>query len=88
MQGMRHYHRRVDEIQTQAVSSVGVEALLGRGIVLQSLAHLLAISCKHQTIHNQVFECRFVEESGGEDHESVEPPAGLTRRGDDDDDDE
>lgn len=46
-------------------------------VVLQPLAHLLAICRQHQAVADQVLEGRLVEEGGGQHHQGVEPAAGL-----------
>lgn len=46
-------------------------------VVLEALAHLLAISRQDQPIANDVLEGGLVEERGREHHESVEPSARL-----------
>ena len=71
------HHRRVDQIETDRICSVLVDDLLRIRIVLQSLAHLLSILCKHQTIDNHVLPSRLIEQSGRQDHQCVEPAARL-----------
>jgi len=47
------------------------------GVVLQSLAHLLAICSKNEAVHYQVLEWRPVEEVCRQHHQSVEPSSRL-----------
>ncbi len=47
------------------------------GIILEALAHLLAIVSQDQPIADQVLECRLVEERCREHHERVEPAPRL-----------
>ncbi len=48
-------------------------------VVFEALAHLLAISCQHQTIADQVLEGGLVKQQRGEHDEGVEPAARLVQ---------
>lgn len=46
-------------------------------VVLQALAHLLAITGQHQAVAHQVLKSRFIKEGRGQHHERVEPAPRL-----------
>ena len=47
------------------------------GIVLQALGHLAAVLGEDEAVDDDVFERRFSEQGGAEQHQGVEPAAGL-----------
>mmetsp|Transcript_50895 Transcript_50895/g.114448 ORF Transcript_50895/g.114448 Transcript_50895/m.114448 type:complete len:741 (+) Transcript_50895:1036-3258(+) len=69
----------VAHVHAHGISAVGLDDLLGVGVVLQALAHLLAIRGKHQAVDDQVLEGGPVEEVRGEHHERVEPASSLVK---------
>ena len=74
---LRSHHRRVDEVQTHRVGAVFVDDGLGVGVVLQALAHLLAVLGEHQAVHDDVLPGGLVEQRGGQHHQRVEPASRL-----------
>ena len=77
LQVFRMYDGRVDEVEAQRVGTIGIEDVHGVWVVLEALGHLTAVLRKHQAVADEVLEGGLVEEARGEDHESVEPSAGL-----------
>mmetsp|Transcript_46673 Transcript_46673/g.74322 ORF Transcript_46673/g.74322 Transcript_46673/m.74322 type:complete len:228 (+) Transcript_46673:1383-2066(+) len=73
------YNTRVQHVHSNCIGTVSLHDFLGIWIVLQALAHLLAIGCKHHAIHNEILERRLVEQMGTEDHKSVKPSSGLVQ---------
>ena len=71
------HQRRVDQVQTQGVGAVRGEDGVGLGIVLEPLAHLLAVFGQDEPVDDHVLERGFVEQSRGDDHQRVEPAARL-----------
>ena len=70
--GWRLHHGEADRIR-----AVPFRERRGIRVVFEALAHLLSVCCKDNPIHNAVAEGRAFEESSGENHQSIEPPAGL-----------
>ena len=70
---MDQAYRAVEQVHSQGISSVLVYNFHGIGIVLQALAHFLAISSQNQSVNDQVLERRFVEQSGGQNLCTCQP---------------
>mmetsp|Transcript_74071 Transcript_74071/g.173831 ORF Transcript_74071/g.173831 Transcript_74071/m.173831 type:complete len:310 (+) Transcript_74071:1112-2041(+) len=70
-------HTRVQHVHPYCVCPMVLGDVLGIREVLEALGHLLAICGQHQAVDNEVLEGRAVEQVGSQDHERVEPAAGL-----------
>mmetsp|Transcript_171978 Transcript_171978/g.551233 ORF Transcript_171978/g.551233 Transcript_171978/m.551233 type:complete len:309 (+) Transcript_171978:1169-2095(+) len=77
LQRLRSDNGRIAHVHSHGVGTVEVAHVRGVRIILQALAHLLAVGCQHEAIADQVLECRLVEEVGGQHHQSVKPAPGL-----------
>mmetsp|Transcript_29652 Transcript_29652/g.54416 ORF Transcript_29652/g.54416 Transcript_29652/m.54416 type:complete len:299 (+) Transcript_29652:1280-2176(+) len=77
LETLRPHHRRVDEVHPQCIRAVLGNDDIRVGIVLETLRHLLAVARQHQAVHDQILECRLVEQRRTQYHQRVEPPARL-----------
>ena len=68
---------RVDEIHPDCVSTELVADLHRVGVVLEALAHLLAVAGEDETVDDEVLVGVAVLDAGGDDVERVEPAASL-----------
>lgn len=68
---------RVDEVHPDCVSAELVADLHRVGVVLEALAHLLAVAGEDETVDDKVLVRVAVLDAGGDDVERVEPAASL-----------
>ena len=71
------HNRRIAQIKTASISAIVICDDLRVREVLLGLRHLAAVFCKDDTIDDQVLEGSTSLDSCGDDHEGIEPAAGL-----------
>lgn len=74
---MAVHQRRVHEVQSNGIRSEFVYHQHRVGVILLALGHLVAILCKHDSIHYQILKRTGVVQSSGYDIQSVEPTSAL-----------
>mmetsp|Transcript_136691 Transcript_136691/g.291993 ORF Transcript_136691/g.291993 Transcript_136691/m.291993 type:complete len:226 (-) Transcript_136691:1212-1889(-) len=65
LQGLGPDHRRVAEVHSHRISTVGLDNVLGIRVVFQALAHLLAVRSQHQAVDDKILKRGLVEEVRG-----------------------
>ena len=64
-------------IETNSIGAKFVDQFVGIGIIAQPLGHLVAVFGKNDAIDDDVFKCRLIEKSDGENVQGIKPAARL-----------
>mmetsp|Transcript_6291 Transcript_6291/g.12437 ORF Transcript_6291/g.12437 Transcript_6291/m.12437 type:complete len:589 (+) Transcript_6291:533-2299(+) len=73
------HHRGVDEVHAEGVGAMGIDDDLRVRVVLQPLAHFLAVAGKDEAVDDDVVEGRLVEQRRPDHHQRVEPAPRLIK---------
>ncbi len=68
---------RMDHVEAQGVGAVGVEDVVGVGVVLEALGHFASVFGEDEAVDDDVLVGGFSEQGGAEEHQGIEPAAGL-----------
>ncbi|KAH3671882.1 hypothetical protein OGAPHI_000068 [Ogataea philodendri] len=77
LQGLGSQDWRVYQVQSQSVSTVRIQDIHWVWVVFQSLGHLLTVSSKNNTRHNNVLVWSTTKQVSSQHSQSVEPTSGL-----------
>ena len=72
-------NRGVDQVESQGICPVGVQDPGRIRVVLQAFGHLLAVLRQNQAVNHHIPVGGLAEETGSQDHQGVEPAAGLVK---------